>query len=221
MRRAPLLAEARLASDRGEPMVFLAASNGDWLRPYVYVDNIGVVGTSQSRVEEALREAEQVFEEHGLKFHVTPVGSQRAEALGVELDGESLCIRVKPGRAHVSLFDPCLIAEAVHESESAGVGSRTLHVRGSGESSHSGVQRFAGILLGLLAPRSASRRWVGMLRPRVKRAGVDQPGWEAIRGVCTDSPGTNFSEFLNSTEIQMPEILCCVGTGVFRISLFK
>ena len=65
---------------------------------YVYVDNVGVMGTSKEGVDRALAGANASLVEAGLRTHEVTPASLRAEVLGVRVDGESGVVRCSAKR---------------------------------------------------------------------------------------------------------------------------
>jgi hypothetical protein len=89
LRRSDLLREARLWNDAsGGISLREALSSSLW--KYVYVDNVGVLGTDPSQVRRGLAEAERVLNAAGLATHESEFTTERATTLGVHLDFE-LC----------------------------------------------------------------------------------------------------------------------------------
>ena len=76
---AGLLADATLIADRGAPLVLGPGKLGY----YVYVDNVGVVGTSAEAVDKALDEVEESLRKAGLSTHERTWATSSAEALGM------------------------------------------------------------------------------------------------------------------------------------------
>ena len=95
----PSLANSRPMSDRGEPVVF-KAGHADQVRHYTFVDNLGIVSDSESLVRQRLNELEKVLTDKGLLLHPGEIQGHQVKALGVTLNGTSLCTRVSPERFH-------------------------------------------------------------------------------------------------------------------------
>ena len=97
-RSVPLLAQARLLHDRGQPLVIrigVDSSEGDHF--YVYVDNLGVIGLDKDRVSQAM-EGRCKFDGLGLDLHGSEISSGSVEALGCMVEGEKLRCRITPAR---------------------------------------------------------------------------------------------------------------------------
>lgn len=73
----------------------------------------------------------------------------------------------------------------------------------------------AGVLPDLLIPRVEPRPGVEILGPLIALAEVDQSWRGVFRVICTGLPGTDLSNFLNRTEVDIPDL----GTGVVCSSL--
>ena len=91
MRRAPSLAALTLLVDRGAPALFDnavgAKPEDDAAAHYIYVDNVGVLSTSEDRVRRGLEEASHRLDAAGLETHEHEISSSEAVALGCWLDG--------------------------------------------------------------------------------------------------------------------------------------
>ena len=68
------------------------------LRYYVYVDNVGIMGTDKVQVDTAMKEVALHLDSHGLKTHEKEPAATVIEALGVELDGERHRVRLSSSR---------------------------------------------------------------------------------------------------------------------------
>ena len=98
-RSVPLLAQARLLHDRGEPLVIrigVDCSEGDHF--YVYVDNLGVFGLDSERVAQAMEQLRVKFDGLGLNLHASEVTCGSVEALGCLVEGGRLRCRLTPAR---------------------------------------------------------------------------------------------------------------------------
>eukprot|EP00435_Cladocopium_sp_Y103_P042465 s504_g11.t1 len=93
------LADARLANDRGGPIVLHVGGNcaGD-AHFYVYVDNLGVISTSKQLVDDAMTELQHSFNSRGLELHGSEVTENYVEALGCVLEGKRMLSRCNPKR---------------------------------------------------------------------------------------------------------------------------
>ncbi len=121
MKLAPSLSFSHLAADRERPMVFGARgqscevsereyapedglghipTKGDLVRHYVYVDNLGILSPDRELVSQALAEVERIFEAGQLLLHAGEIHSRSVKALGVELRGDILAVRITPSRYH-------------------------------------------------------------------------------------------------------------------------
>ena len=65
---------------------------------YVYVDNLGILGTSRVNVDEDLRMAVQTLRSRGLDTHEEIVHSDTAIALGIHIDLHNMLVSVAPMR---------------------------------------------------------------------------------------------------------------------------
>ena len=79
------LADARLANDRGGPVVLKVGRSF-----YVYVDNLGVISTDEARVQAAMQSLEDTFNGMSLQLHKSEVSEGEAEALGCILEGRQM-----------------------------------------------------------------------------------------------------------------------------------
>ena len=104
MKMAPSLSISHLAADRERPMTFGANDRtthpGDLVRHYVYVDNLGILSPDRELVSQALAEVERIFEAKQLLLHAGEIHSRSVKALGVELRGDILAVRITPSRYH-------------------------------------------------------------------------------------------------------------------------
>ncbi len=105
MRMAPTLSDSHLAADRQRPMTFgtrrgTPHRHEDLVRHYVYVDNLGILSPDRELVAQALAEVERIFEAKQLLLHAGEIHSQSVKALGVELRGDILAVRITPSRYH-------------------------------------------------------------------------------------------------------------------------
>ena len=83
----PLLREASLAHDRGPPVVIrVGGSTEPRQYVYVYVDNLGALGTDRVAVERSMAMWEAKFGELGLELHASEVSTGEVEALGCVVD---------------------------------------------------------------------------------------------------------------------------------------
>ena len=98
-RSCPVLRDARLLHDRGDPLVLrIGAEAPRSDHYYVYVDNLGVLGLDRCRIEEAMCELTEKFDGQGLELHACEVSSGSVEALGVLVEGGKLRCRITPSR---------------------------------------------------------------------------------------------------------------------------
>ena len=65
---------------------------------HVYVDNLGILGTSRVNVDEDLRMAVQTLKSGGLDTHEEIVHSDTAIALGIHIDLRNMLVSVAPMR---------------------------------------------------------------------------------------------------------------------------
>lgn len=72
----------------------------DMVRHYVYVDNLGILSPDRELVSQALAEVERIFETKQLLLHAGEIHSRSVKALGVELRGDILAVRITPSRYH-------------------------------------------------------------------------------------------------------------------------
>ena len=104
MKLAPSLSISHLAADRERPMTFGAEEDTlhpvDMVRHYVYVDNLGILSPDRELVSQALAEVERIFETKQLLLHAGEIHSRSVKALGVELRGDILAVRIAPSRYH-------------------------------------------------------------------------------------------------------------------------
>ena len=93
------LADAKLARDRGAPVV-LRVGKGIVTSPhyYVYVDNLGVLDTDAENVNSAMVALQSMFNSLGLELHGSEVSSGQVEALGCVLEGSSMRSLPSPKR---------------------------------------------------------------------------------------------------------------------------
>ena len=93
MRMTPSLQSAAAVRDHSGPAVIFADPSAratethTW---YVYVDNMGILGTCRASVAAALGEAVCIFQEVGLLTHEEELFSGEGKVLGSTLDGEKL-----------------------------------------------------------------------------------------------------------------------------------
>ena len=91
----PLLAQARLLHDRGDPLVLhvgqVTQEAGHF---YIYVDNLGVIGADRDQIVEAMDALRQKFDGLGLDLHGSEVSSGCVEALGCIVEGNKLRSRI-------------------------------------------------------------------------------------------------------------------------------
>ena len=100
----PRLLHSEIIRDRGAATAFSlegarCPNNSEEVRHYVYVDNLGIVSPHEAIVRDSLQEMDKEFASRGLLLHPGEVGSE-VKALGVELDGMSLCARITSKRFH-------------------------------------------------------------------------------------------------------------------------
>ena len=104
MKLAPSLSISHLAADRERPMTFGTKEDTvhpvDMVRHYVYVDNLGILSPDRELVSQALAEVERIFETKQLLLHAGEIHSRSVKALGVELRGDILAVRITPNRYH-------------------------------------------------------------------------------------------------------------------------
>ena len=82
---------SELFNDRSSPVVFDARpGSADTKRHYVYVDNLGALGSQESWSKAAQESMAVLFNQHGLATHGDDASTNRGEILGVETDGENL-----------------------------------------------------------------------------------------------------------------------------------
>ena len=65
---------------------------------YVYVDNLGVLGTPAAAVDRAISALVGAFDAAGLQTHERDITTESATALGVLLDLQTLSARIIPSR---------------------------------------------------------------------------------------------------------------------------
>ena len=99
MSSIPSLSRSCPMSDRGELVVFVDGDQAQ-VRHYTYVDNLGIISTSEDIVRQGLVELEETFTKQGLLLHPGEIQSSRVKALRVNLDGSKLCTRLTPERFH-------------------------------------------------------------------------------------------------------------------------
>ena len=100
----PRLLHSEIIRDRGAATAFSlegarCPNNSEEVRRYVYVDNLGIVSPHEAIVRDSLQGMDKEFSSRGLLLHPGEVGSE-VKALGVELDGMSLCARITSKRFH-------------------------------------------------------------------------------------------------------------------------
>lgn len=100
--KVPSLANSRLMSDRGEPVVFRDPRSCEEMqvRHYVYVDNLGVISPHEGIVRKTLSELPQAFDQEGLILHPGEIQHETVKALGCQLRGDILATRITPERFH-------------------------------------------------------------------------------------------------------------------------
>ncbi|CAK0906248.1 unnamed protein product, partial [Prorocentrum cordatum] len=91
--RQPSLAKSLRLSDRGPPLVLRRGPHSENLGHFMYVDNAGVLGLSDTAVRSALHEAQTDFDRDHLKFHEVELHVGGGRTLGCHLDGARLCTR--------------------------------------------------------------------------------------------------------------------------------
>ena len=90
---------AHLANDRGGPVVLNVGKIGtDDRYFYVYVDNLGVIGSDKEMVDLAMSELQDAFNGQGLELHGSEVTKDYVEALGCVLEGKEMRSRCNPRR---------------------------------------------------------------------------------------------------------------------------
>ena len=99
MSEIPALMHSEPMSDKGEPVVF-KSNGGRQVRHYTYVDNLGIVSTCEVAVRQGLAEIEDAFNSRGLLVHPGEIQHAQVKALGVCLNGTTLCTRLTPERFH-------------------------------------------------------------------------------------------------------------------------
>ena len=99
MSEIPALMHSEPMSDKGEPVVF-KSNGGRQVRHYTYVDNLGIVSTCEVAVRQRLAEIEDAFNSRGLLVHPGEIQHAQVKALGVSLNGTTLCTRLTPERFH-------------------------------------------------------------------------------------------------------------------------
>lgn len=93
------LADAQLSNDRGGPIVMKIGKHARAQSHfYVYVDNLGVIGSDRKDVEVAMEGLQKCFNSLGLQLHATEISDGYVEALGCVLDGGSMQSRANPKR---------------------------------------------------------------------------------------------------------------------------
>ena len=106
-RGTTLLREAALVTDRSNPIVIKVGArsqgseDGETVTKghyYVYVDNLGVIGTDAEHVGHVLDELQGIFDGMGLDLRKSEVGACNVEALGCVLDGHNRESRLNPTR---------------------------------------------------------------------------------------------------------------------------
>ena len=100
----PRLLHSEIICDRGAATVFSLEGakrpdDSEEARHYVYVDNLGIVSPHQPIARDSLQEMDKEFSSRGLPLHPGEVAGE-VKALGVELDGISLCARITSTRFH-------------------------------------------------------------------------------------------------------------------------
>ncbi|CAK0879749.1 unnamed protein product [Prorocentrum cordatum] len=85
MLKVPSLQGAPVMTDRGPPLILDRPSS---MGHYAYVDNMGVLGTTEGAVRRGLEGAISSFGGVGLEVHETAVTNEGGEALGVQLDAD-------------------------------------------------------------------------------------------------------------------------------------
>ncbi|CAK0838221.1 unnamed protein product, partial [Prorocentrum cordatum] len=95
MLKVPSLQGALVMTDRGPPLILDRPSS---MGHYTYVDNMGVLGTTEGAVRRGLEGAISSFGGVGLEVHETAVTNEGGAALGVQLDGRAGCTRPTPAR---------------------------------------------------------------------------------------------------------------------------
>ena len=97
--RVDPLADSVLANDRSGPMTLVVGrEHGVSSHFYVYVDNLGVVGTERLHVDEAMSALQERFNGLGLQLHASEVSDGYVEALGCVLEGGQMRSRPNPKR---------------------------------------------------------------------------------------------------------------------------
>ena len=90
---------AHLANDRGGPVVLnVGKVRTDDRYFYVYVDNLGVIGSDKEIVDLAMSELQDAFNGQGLELHGSEVTKDYVEALGCVLEGKEMRSRCNPRR---------------------------------------------------------------------------------------------------------------------------
>ena len=93
------LTDAKLASDRGGPVILHVSKDVDSSAHfYVYVDNLGVISVDESEVKVAMEELQACFNSKGLELHGSEITQGSVEALGCVLDGNRMRSRCNAKR---------------------------------------------------------------------------------------------------------------------------
>ena len=93
------LHKANLVNDRGGPLVMkVGVAVEDKPHFYVYVDNLGVVGSSEPAVQSIMKEMQTTFNGLGLELHASEISSGYVESLGCVVEGKVMRSRVNPKR---------------------------------------------------------------------------------------------------------------------------
>ena len=93
------LADGRLASDRGGPIVFhIGKDCNTGVQYYVYVDNLGVLDTDYAKVESAMNGLQMKFNSQGLNLRASEISCGVVETLGCVVEGSKKRSRINPKR---------------------------------------------------------------------------------------------------------------------------
>lgn len=83
---------------------------------------------------------------------------------------------------------------------------------------HVGARKSAGASPELLPTCVETRRLVWILGPQIELVDIGQALQEVARADRTGLPGTNFPDFRNRTEIEIPDVLSNICSGVVNVS---
>ena len=97
MSKVPSIIGSKIISDRSETVAFTESETG-LVRHYVYVDNLGIISQDEGIVKDSLAELGPMFDDRGLVLHPGEIQKDDVRALGCQMRGDLLAVRITPER---------------------------------------------------------------------------------------------------------------------------